>query len=170
MGEKMFERVGSPMSAFLSNKYVSVPIWPCMTRAHSWPPYQPTLQTHWALSCCGCLYPGRSGVVKDSFWASDFSSGLSLTPSWISNAVKGQTSALTSSADWHVICFISSVPRYPKWCHFFISLWAFSFLPLIPVQGLQLQCGVYGTCTLRCRSLDRWCPQLFLTLPLGRQC
>lgn len=48
----MLAMVGSPMAAFLSNKHITIYIWPCMTGAHSWPRVlltsQPTLQTHWA--------------------------------------------------------------------------------------------------------------------------
>lgn len=70
---------------------------------HYNPPCKPTEH-----SCCCFLYLGRHGVLKDSSWDSDFSSGLSLATIWVSNAKrKGHGSAGTVRFLLVGTCFVS---------------------------------------------------------------
>lgn len=130
----MLAMVGSPMAAFLSNKYITIYIWPCMTGAHSWPRVlltsQPTLQTHWArvavvsftwenIRCSERQVPG----ITLQFWSlSD--TNLSFRCKEGSYQVPWQPVICWLA---HTPCFISSVPGSPKWCHFCASLWAVFF-------------------------------------------
>lgn len=172
----MLAMVGSPIAAFLSNKHITIYIWPCMTGAHSWPRVlltsQPTLQTHWARVAVVFFIwenvvwwkagPGDHTSVLVCLWH-QFEFQMQ------KRIVSGALTAHCLLTDTHSVSSRQTLGPLSgaTLCQ---PLSCFLSFPPIPTQGPQLRCGVCGACASRCLSRESWWPRVFLPLPLGRQC
>lgn len=172
--------VGNPMPAFLRKKCISVPIWPCTTRAHSWPwellTWWPTLQTHWAWAAAVFFisedmmwwkaHPGsQTSVLVSLCHQFEFEMGRRIMLAPWQFTVCWLTHALFCWLTHALFCW--GILRVPLLCH---TPSSFLFFPWLPFKGSRWDVGFVVLNTSRCLVLDSRCPHMFLTLSLGRQC